>query len=107
MFGKLGHFTFALVALLTVNKFGIQAGMIAVAIADATVVFIVIICAAADKFHEDEAAGTEAREKGIAIDEAAKTAWEEEEKKLKDEIARLRNEVTTLREKLGIKPLVT
>ena len=42
-FGKLGHFAFACIALLTVNKYGIEAGMISVAIADATVVFLTIV----------------------------------------------------------------
>ena len=67
-FSKLGHFTFACIALLTVEKYGIQAGFITVAIADATMVFITVIVSITKGFKEDPAAGDEAREKGKAVD---------------------------------------
>ena len=61
-FGKLGHFTFAVVALLTVEKFGIQAGLISVAICDFSIVVISVVVSLTRGFAEDPAAGEEAKE---------------------------------------------
>ena len=69
-FGKLGHLTFALIAIFTVEKHGIAAGIITVAIFDALMVLITFLVSYTRGFDEDPAAGTEAREKGEALDDA-------------------------------------
>ena len=91
-FGKLGHFTFALIAIFTVEKHGITAGIITVAICDAFMVMLSVIISLTRGFDEDQAAGIEAREKGKALDVAQTKAAIETELKLTEEIARLRLE---------------
>lgn len=53
LFGKLGHFTFACIAIWTVEKHGITAGIITVAICDAIVVMITFIIGLTRGFDED------------------------------------------------------
>ena len=100
-FGKLGHFTFALIAVLTVEKHGIHTSILTVAIADATMIVIIIIVNFTRGFDEDPAAGTDAREKGKEIDAAAVKEAQAKEAKLTAEIARLREEVERLRTELA------
>ena len=63
-FGKLGHFFFAAIALLTLNKYGMQAGMVAVSICDFSIVVISVIVSLTKGFKEDPAAGEEAKKQG-------------------------------------------
>ena len=79
-FGKLGHFTFAVIALLTLNKYGMQAGMIAVTICDFSIVVISVVVSLTKGFKEDPAAGDEAKKQGKAVDDAMKAAYDEREK---------------------------
>lgn len=99
-FGKLGHFTFAVIAILTVTKYGIRTGLLAVAIADLSVVVIVFILSYRGKFAEDPHAGEEAIEQGKKAENAELKAALEREQKLKDEVDRLKAENARLKEEL-------
>jgi len=100
-FGKFGHFVFAAFAIMTVEKFGIKAGLLMVALFDLSMVVLITVVACCQGFKNDPAAGEEALEQGKAKDAADLAAAKEKEKLLTEEIARLRAEVTRLRKKVA------
>ena len=100
-FGKFGHFMFAAFAIMTVEKFGIKAGLLMVALFDLSMVILITVVACCHGFKNDPAAGEEAIEQGKAKDAADLAAAKEKEKLLTEEIARLREEVTRLRKKVS------
>ena len=100
-FGKFGHFIFAAFAIMSVDKYGIKAGMLMVALFDLTMTLAIVIVAMCKGFKNDPAAGEEALEQGKAKDAKDLAAAKEKEKKLTDEIERLRAEVTKLRKKVA------
>ena len=86
---------------MSVDKYGIKAGLLMVALFDLTMTIIIVIVAMCKGFKNDPAAGEEALEQGKAKDAKDLAAAKEKEKKLTDEIERLRAEVTKLRKKVA------
>ena len=101
-FGKLGHFTYAFVAIYTVEKHGINAALLMVSITDISMFVFSAVIACYDGFALDEATGDKAIESGKEADSPELKALKEKNEQLETKLDTLKKEIIDYKKRLGL-----